>query len=184
MNRLLSIALALALPGTVFAQSALEEIGADAKSVSKIKADLSGKADADHLFAVIEDTNTKTTYLEMREQQLERPYLLNVSVDHGSESILPASTLGGFILFFHWNGNKIEVVRKDQFFQAKPGTPEAKAIAQSISDPILAEIPLASSDSVKGTIRFKADDLFLADLANLSSPLQKSGANTGLGIID
>ncbi len=192
MKRLISFALALTMPVAASANSALEDLARQSgsstsgitKELKKVHRDLSGQASAQQLFSISKDSTTGDTYIELKAQQLEKPYLLSAEIDEGnSEGLLPATDLGTFVIAFHWNGKKLEVDRHSMTYQAKAGTPEAKALKDSLPDSILAEIPV-EVDAKTQTIRFKAKSLFMHDLANLTGLIEQSGATSALGSID
>jgi hypothetical protein len=144
--------------------------GISAKAAAKntqIQREFSPQADDKELFTVVKSTTA--TLIELRERQLDRPYLLSGTLDRGTgENGLFADTeLGSFLVVFRWNGKKIEVVRRSSAVTAKPGSPEARALANSYADSILAVLPLVSSDTAKHVYRISADSLFLTDLCQL-----------------
>jgi len=135
--------------------------------MAAIRKEFSPRAGDKELFAV--SKTDKESVIELREHQLDRPYLLSATLDRGTgeDGLFADTSLGSFLVVFRWNGKKIELIRRSATTVAKPGSPEAKALANSYTDSVLAVLPVVSSDPVKRTFAISADALFLTDLCDL-----------------
>jgi Met-zincin/Domain of unknown function (DUF5117) len=184
MREMIAVALALLVPAAPLAAQETDARLADAFSALSAQAaakgaearkEFSAQASDKELFAVVKTTSA--VHIEFREQQLDRPYLLSGTLDRGTgeNGLFADTSLGSFLVVFRWNGKKIEVVRRSAAATAKPGSPEARALANSYADSVLAVMPLVSSDSVKRTYTVAADSLFLTDLCQLHGMMVASG---------
>jgi hypothetical protein len=114
--------------------------------------------------------------LILREDQMDKPYLLAVTVEKGTgeNGLLSAgaSWLGRdscfLILFKKISVNQIQLLRLNLDFRAKAGTPEAAFIDNSIPPQPLVTLPIVEEDKERGTFGVSADSLFLADLIQIA----------------
>jgi hypothetical protein len=186
MKEMIAVLLAIALPAAPLAAQQTEmNLGEAFSSLSakiaagtaETKKEISLQGSGKELFIVTKAaTSAANDCIEIQERQLDRAFLLSSTLDRGTgESGLFADTaLGSFLIVFRWNGKKIEVVRRSATTTAKPGSPEAKALANSYADSVLAVLPFVSSDSVKHSYTISADALFLADLTQLHGAMVAS----------
>ena len=185
MREIIAVCLALVLPAVPLAAqkvetdldgafSALAAKTSAAKTEAKKEISLQGSEK--ELFVITKSTTDSKYSLELQERQLDRPFLLSSTLDRATgEGLFADTALGSFLVIFRWNGKKIEVVRKSATTTAKPGSPEAKALANSYSESILAILPFVSSDSVKHSYTISADSLFLTDLTQLHGAMVAGG---------
>lgn len=178
MREMIAVLLAVALPAAPLAAQQTETslgesfsgLGATmAAQTAQTKKDFSPQGSDKELFVVSKSTSSGAYRLEIQERQLDRAYLLTSTLDRGTgeDGLFADTALGSFLIVFRWNGKKIEVVRRSATTTAAPGSPEAKALANSYADSVLAILPAVSSDSAKHSYTISADDLFLADLTQL-----------------
>ena len=66
--------------------------------------------------------------------------------------------------------DKVQFVRRNIRYRARPGTPEALAVNQAFSDSILTSMPVAA-ESDDGTVLVELSPTFLTDLPNISKHL-------------
>lgn len=105
-------------------------------------------------------------YAEIGHHQLERPLLCPIAIARGMG-------LGGYtlnfdeqwVLFFRRANDKIHLVRRNVHFQAKPGSPVAKAVETTYTDSILLAIPIRAIN--QGNLVIDLNDMFMNDFAQL-----------------
>ena len=69
------------------------------------------------------------------------------------------------VVEFHKVGNHVQMIAKNAQFTAKAGTPEARAVAASFSDSLLASAPVASQPHPeRKSVLVEANALLLADI--------------------
>ncbi|HXT01870.1 MAG TPA: zinc-dependent metalloprotease [Elusimicrobiota bacterium] len=184
MREMIAVVLAVLMPAVPLAAQetdsslgqAFAALAAKAAANSaETRKEFAPQASDKELFAVVKTTTA--TLIEFNEHQLDRPYLLSGTLDRGTgeNGLFADTSLGSFLVVFRWNGKKIEVVRRSATTTAKPGSPEARALANSYADSVLAVLPLVSSDTVKRTYRVAADALFLTDLCDLHGEIVGAG---------
>ncbi|MFI5348687.1 MAG: zinc-dependent metalloprotease, partial [Elusimicrobiota bacterium] len=185
MRDIIAVFLAVILPAApLAAQQTDADLGGAFSSLSEktaaatteAKKEISLQGSEKELFVITKSTTDAKYNIELQERQFSRPFLLTSTLDRGTgESGLFADTaLGSFLILFRTNGKKIEVIRRSATTTAKPGSPEARALANSYTESILAILPFVSSDPAKGTLTISADSLFLADLTQLHGAMVAS----------
>ncbi|MCX5787460.1 MAG: zinc-dependent metalloprotease [Elusimicrobia bacterium] len=145
------------------------------ETMTGLKSGLDPRADAGHLFAV-EEHDGKFALI-LKQNQLERSYLMNASVEQGTgeRGVYSAMQEDSFLFTFHWAGGKIQVLRKDTSHRAQAGTPEEKAVAQSFPPSVIATLPVISSGSAgDGPFAVPADELFLEDMLDIAGKLKQA----------
>jgi hypothetical protein len=107
-------------------------------------------------------------YGEFRPDVLDRPLLCPIAVARGGG-------LGGFtlnfdeqwVLLFKRVGDKVHVVRRNVHFQAKPGTPAARAVETTYTDSVLAALHIVALNHNKQSVLINLNELFMTDFAQL-----------------
>jgi len=107
-------------------------------------------------------------YAELQPTQLEKPYLMPISIARGSG-------LGGFtlnfdeqwVILFKRVGDKVQVIRRNVRFTAKSGTPEARAVETTYADSILLAIPIKAIHPGRQSLLINLNDIFMQDFADL-----------------
>ncbi|MFI5361412.1 MAG: zinc-dependent metalloprotease [Elusimicrobiota bacterium] len=183
MREIIAVLVAVVLPAAPLAAQQAESSLTDsfAGLTAQVKADsaqlqkeISLQAGDKELFVVAKTTTNYT--FEIQDRQFDQAFLLTSTLDRGTgeDGLFADTALGSFLIVFHRNGKKVEVVRRSATTTAKPGSPEAKALANSYADSVLAIIPIASSDPVKGSCTIAAEALFLADPTQLHGAMVAS----------
>jgi hypothetical protein len=110
----------------------------------------------DHLFA------------EIRPDQLDKPMLCPIAIARGMG-------MGGYtlnfdeqwVLVFKKVGDKVQLIRRNVHFQAKRGTPLAKAVETTYEDSVLMALKIHSIHPVRQTVLIDLNDIFMTDFAQL-----------------
>jgi hypothetical protein len=85
-------------------------------------------------------------WLELRPEQLGPPFLFGYNVVRGiGERGLYGNQMGRrYVAFFRRSGERVQLVARNEEFFAAHGTPQARFVAESFTDSLLASAPLAS----------------------------------------
>jgi hypothetical protein len=108
-------------------------------------------------------------YAEIRPDQLDKPLLCPIAIARGM-------AMGGYtlnfdeqwVLVFHKVGeDKLHLIRRNVRFQAKPGSPEAKAVETTYTDSVLLALKVVSINPQKQSLLINLNDVFMHDFAQL-----------------
>jgi len=114
-------------------------------------------------------------WLEIRPEQLETPFFFSYNIPRSiGERGLYGSQMGrSRIAFLRRIGDRVQLVaRNDEFFAAQ-GTPQARFVAESFSDSLLASAPLASlPDPATKVVVVEANALLFADIPGYLTRLE------------
>ncbi len=107
-------------------------------------------------------------YLEIRPDQLNKPVLCPVAVARGGG--MGGHTLNfdeQWVLLFKRVGDKVQLVRRNVHFKAKPGSPLAKAVETTYTDSVLLALRIATINPMKQAVLINLNDIFMTDFAQL-----------------
>ena len=120
-------------------------------------------------------------YLELEPEQFDHPYFFKSAINQG---IGEGRIFGGAmtypigvaqIIVFHKHGQTVQLIAKNVHYTAKPGTPEARAVAAGFSDSLLATAPIASQPHPeRKSVLIDANALLLADIPSATSFLERT----------
>ncbi len=124
-------------------------------------------------------------WLEIAPAQFDQPYFFSTNLDQGlGESGFQAGSMssslsrrfgGPFIVTFRKVGTNVQLIAKNVKYTAQPGTPEARGVADSFSDSLLATAPIASQPHPeRKSILVEANALFLTDLPGAAGRLEQA----------
>src|SRR5262249_19969707 len=107
-------------------------------------------------------------YLETRPEQFDKPLLCPITIARGMG-------LGGYtmnfdeqwVLVFKRVGDKVQLLRRNVRFRAKPGTAEAKAVETTYTDAILKALRIVTINPAKQAALINLNDVFMTDFAQL-----------------
>jgi hypothetical protein len=108
-------------------------------------------------------------YAEIKPQQLGRPFLCPIAIARGMG-------MGGYTLNFdeQWvllfkkvSDTKLHLIRRNVHFQARAGSPVARAVETTYTDSVLLSIPIRSIHSGRQGILIDLGDIFMSDFAQL-----------------
>ncbi len=129
-------------------------------------------------------TKEDKVWIELSPEQLNQPFLLSPKIKNG---IGEGWVLGGLMVYDSIGGvggpmvvefvrvhNTIRLQARNTDVVARPGTPEARAVAASYSNSLLAAAPVASAPHPdRKSVLVEANALFLNDLMGISQRLQR-----------
>ena len=120
-------------------------------------------------------------WLEIDPEQFDKPFFFKSAINQG---IGEARIFGGSmnypfgvaqVVTFHKHGQNVQLIAKNVKYTAKPGTPEARAVAAGFSDSLLAVAPIASQPHPeRKSVLIDANALLLADLPGAASMLERT----------
>jgi hypothetical protein len=108
-------------------------------------------------------------YMEILPQQFNKPVLCPIAVARGGG-------MGGFtlnfeeewVLIFKRVGDKVQVIRRNIHFKAKPGSPLAKAVEVTYTDSILLAIRIIAINMMnQQSVLINLNDIFMSNFAEL-----------------
>lgn len=114
-------------------------------------------------------------WMEIRPEQFDKPFLFTYNIPNSiGERGLYGSQMGrGYQAVFKKIGNQVQLLAMNTEFYAKPGTPQALAVAQAFSDSLLASAPVLSSpNSESKGILVDASTLLFNDIPAYSTRLE------------
>jgi hypothetical protein len=110
----------------------------------------------DHLYAVV------------KAGELDKPFLAPIAIARGIASAgVPLNFGDEWVIMFHREGDKVQVVRKNIHYEAPKDSPLQKAVEQNYLDSVLMAVPVLSDDPPGGGVLIDFSDIFFTDFANL-----------------
>ena len=172
---LAALALAAWLPSSVFAQTT----PAAASTPSKFETLTTGTKKYEGLWTVY--TKDQQILVDLKQSQLNQDFLMLSSIARGVSQglVLGGMTWGDEVLWsFRKVGDKIQVLRKNVKFKAKPGTPEATAVKLAYSDAVLYALPILTDTNgghlVDMTRIFLSDDEMIGRMLSATFVFDRS----------
>ncbi len=125
-----------------------------------------GAKQYDGLFKLYEKDDN--LFAEIKSDQLNQPFLCPIAIARGLG--MGGHTLNfdeQWVLIFKRVNDRIQVIRRNVHFTAKPGSPAAKAVETTYTDSILLAVRIRSIHSIRQTILINLNDVFMTDFADL-----------------
>ena len=173
------LALAANNPVPLFAQTATAPQSPPAATPSKFEALTTGTKRFDGLWTVY--TKDQQILVDLKQAQLGQDFLMLSSIARGVSQgmVLGGMTLGDEVLWsFRKVGDKIQVLRRNVKFKAKPGTPEATAVKFAYSDSVMYALPILTDTNgghlVDMTRIFLSDDELIGRMLGASFVFDRS----------
>lgn len=118
-------------------------------------------------------------YAEIKPEQLNRPFLCPMAIARGM-------AMGGYtlnfdeqwVLVFKRVGDKVHLIRRNVRYQAKPGSPLAKAVETTYTDSVLMSLRIVSINPMFQSLLINLNDIFMTDFANLGMGFFDSGRSS------
>jgi hypothetical protein len=118
-------------------------------------------------------------YAEIKPEQLNRPFLCPIAIARGM-------AMGGYtlnfddqwVLVFKRVGDKVHLVRRNVRYQAKPGSPMARAVETTYNDSVLMALRIVSINPMFQSLLINLNDIFMTDFANLGMGFFDSGRSS------
>src|SRR5579884_1824684 len=124
-------------------------------------------------------------YAEIRQDQLDKPFLCPIAIARGAG-------LGGYTLNFdeQWvllfkrigdkehPGDKVQLIRRNVHFRAKPGSPAAHAVETTYSDSVLMALPIKAINPMHQSLLIDLNNIFMTDFAQLGMGMFDANRST------
>jgi hypothetical protein len=113
-------------------------------------------------------------YAEIRPDQFDKPFLLPIAIARGLG--MGGHTLNfdeQWVVMFKRVGDRVQLIRRNVHFTAKPGSPAAKAVETTYTDSVLLAMRIQSINPIRQSVLVNLNDVFMQDFADL-----------GLGMFD
>jgi hypothetical protein len=118
-------------------------------------------------------------YAEIKPEQLNRPFLCPIAIARGM-------AMGGYtlnfgeqwVLVFKRVGDKVHLIRRNVHYQAKPGSPLAKAVETTYTDSVLMSLRIVSINPMFQSLLINLNDVFMTDFAQLGMGFFDSNRST------
>ena len=120
-------------------------------------------------------------WIEIQPEQLDQPMFFKSAINQG---IGEGRIFGGAMTYpmgvaqvvvFHKIGQNIQLIAKNTKYTAKPGTPEARAVAAGFSDSLLATAPIAAQPHpTRKSYLIDAGALLLSDIPGATTQLERT----------
>src|SRR5207249_10175456 len=107
-------------------------------------------------------------YAKLKPMQLDRPFLCPIAIARGLG--MGGHTLNfdeQWVLVFKRVDDKIQLIRRNVHFKARPGSPEATAVETTYTDSVLMALRIQSIHQIRQTILINLNDIFMTDFAQL-----------------
>lgn len=107
-------------------------------------------------------------YAEIRPDQFERPLLCPIAIARGLG--LGGLTLNfdeQWVLVFKRVGDKVHLIRRNVRFQAKAGSPAARAVETTYTDSVLLALRILSINPMRQSVLINFNDIFMTNFAGL-----------------
>jgi hypothetical protein len=107
-------------------------------------------------------------YLELRPDQLDKPYLAPISIARGMG--MGGHTLNfeeQWVLLFKRVNDKIQVIRRNVRFAARLGSPISKAVETTYTDSVLFSVPIKTINPTRSSVVFDLQPIFMSNFADL-----------------
>ncbi len=126
-------------------------------------------------------------WIELRPEQFDRPFFLAINLSRGlGEKRLNAGAMGSrytvgeeYVAEFRKIGTRVQLLAKNTRFTAKPGSPEARAVAKNFSDSLLASAEVVSKPHPdRKSVLVEANALLLTDLPAGAHAIERAYRNS------
>ncbi|MES2900445.1 MAG: zinc-dependent metalloprotease [Pseudomonadota bacterium] len=117
------------------------------------------------------------TWIEILPEQLNKPFFFSANITNsvGERGLYGSQMSRSHMVVFKRVGNVVQLIAKNTAYTARPGTPQAHAVAQGFSDSLLAAAPVASgpNPATKG-ILVEANALLFSDIPSYATNLENA----------
>lgn len=118
-------------------------------------------------------------YAEIRPDQFDRSFLLPIAVARGAG--MGGHTLNfdeQWVVIFKRVGDRVHLVRRNVRFQAKPGTPVARAVETTYTDSILLSLRIVTIQPARQSVIINLNDIFMSDFGQVGMGTFDPGRST------
>ncbi|MFO0945313.1 MAG: zinc-dependent metalloprotease [Planctomycetota bacterium] len=117
------------------------------------------------------DEKEQKLFMEISADKYERDFICPIAIARGAGRMyLGGDTLNfgdQWVLSFRRVADRILVIRRNVYFKASSGSPQADAVKVSYNDSVIAALPVKSEQHEGKQVLVDLADLFMTDLANI-----------------
>jgi hypothetical protein len=126
----------------------------------------------------------KDLFAELRPDQLDTPFLLQVSRASGlgDRGIVFGDPVKDALLLFHQVGDQIQLLERNTLFRAPSGSALERSIKRSFSDSVLAAFKVEATHPERKSLLINLNSYFLTDVAATSDALSRPGQPGGYSL--
>ncbi|WZO99579.1 zinc-dependent metalloprotease [Isosphaeraceae bacterium EP7] len=107
-------------------------------------------------------------YAEIKPFQFEQPMLAPITIARGlANAGMPMNFGEEWVVLFKRVGDRVQLVRRNIYFKAAPGSSLEKAVRQNYTDSILMALPIVSLNPAGQSVLIDLSDIFLSDFGQL-----------------
>jgi hypothetical protein len=134
----------------------------------------------DGLFTLHRDSINGSSYLEIREDQLDRLYIYFSFIEDGvmDAGFFRGAYRGSKVISFHRHYDRIEIIHHNNRYYFDPENPLSKAAKANVNTPILASEKIEALDKENGKLYISGDKIFLSENFQMVKPPSR-GTTTG-----
>ncbi len=136
------------------------------------------------LFTFYRDSTDEKTLMEIRPEQLDTLFLIALTIDRsvGERGLYAAQMGGDAPIVFHRVGKNIQLIAKNPYFTAEPGTPQARSTERSFTYAILGSAKIQSvPHPERKSILIDLGEFLLTDLPGIANWLNRAYKPTNYG---
>ena len=111
-------------------------------------------------------------WIEIKPEQLDQPFLFSTVLSRGLAQLpfVPGLLGDSDVASFHRVGNQLQLIARNTQFRTADASPLARAARASVSDSLLASVPVASAaHPERGSFLIDANALLLADVSGIGT---------------
>ena len=113
-------------------------------------------------------------WIEIRPEQLDQPFLFSTVLSKGIAQLpfVPGLLGNSEVASFHRVGNQLQLIARNTLFRTADNSPLARAARDSVSDSILASVPVASAPHAqRKSFLIDANALLFGDIAGIGAAI-------------
>lgn len=118
-------------------------------------------------------------YMEIQRFNFDRPLLVPIAIARGMG-------MGGYtlnfdeqwVMLFRRVGDRVHLIRRNVRFQAKAGTPTARAVETTYTDSVVMALRIVSLNMMRDSVLINLNDIFMTDFAQLGLGMFDSSRST------
>jgi hypothetical protein len=123
----------------------------------------------------------KDLFAEIRPDQLETPYLLQISRGNGlaERGIVFGEPVSDALIHFRQIGDQIQIVERNTLFRAPEGSAWERSIRRSYADSVLGALKVEATHPERKSVLVNLNSYMLTDLAGIGESLNPPGQPGG-----
>lgn len=138
------------------------------------------------LITVYRDTIKGTSYIELKAEQLQTPFIYFSFIEDGitDAGFFRGAYRGSKVITFERHFDRVEIIHHNNRFYFDPESPLSRAARANINTPVLASEKIEALDDDSGTIYINGDKIFLSESFQMIKPPSSSNSPGLLGSLN